>query len=251
MNMLMDLFYARLGTFALGFARVAPVFYLLPFLSDRTIANGIVRNTVVVIVVIGLWPSMTSSVTAGSAEMLWQALNEAVTGLVLGVTIALPFWVATSVGELIDNQRGATARDTIVPGAEGDASTFAPFMSMFYSAAFLQQGGMVSIMKALRESYAIVPVGAAYRMDLMHAVPLIDSLASAGLSLAAPVLIATFVTDALLGLYSRMCPQVNAFSLSLTIKTFVALVIFHLYFGGGWRHLLSMWDADTLRHWMR
>jgi type III secretion protein T len=39
------------------------------------------------------------------------------------------------------------------------------------------------------------------------------------------------ISEALLGLLSRYAPQMNAFSVSLTVKSLVALVVLMLYFG--------------------
>lgn len=227
MNVSMDAFYRHIGAIAIAYARIAPVFYLLPFLNDRTIVNGVVKNTIVFAVILGLWPSFAHP--QGGA-LFGVALTEAAAGLVLGVALSLPFWVATVVGELIDNQRGATISDSIDPATGVEASALAPFVSLFYAAAFLQQGGMLTIVGALESSYATVPTGALFDVDLLRVGALLTDLVAHGLALAAPVLIVMFLTDALLGLFSRFCPQVNAFSLSLTVKSIVAFAVFHLYF---------------------
>ncbi len=229
MDVLMQAFYRHAGAIAIAYARVAPVFYLLPFLNDRTIVNGIVKNTIVFAIILGLWPSFAHPPLQGGA-LAGVALTEAAAGVVLGVALSLPFWVATAVGELIDNQRGATISDSIDPATGVEASALAPFESLFYAAAFLQQGGMLTIVGALEASYATVPAGALFSVDLPRIGALLTDLVAHGLALAAPVLIVMFVTDALLGLFSRFCPQVNAFSLSLTVKSIVAFAVFHLYF---------------------
>ncbi len=88
------------------------------------------------------WRSASCGARAGGA------LTEAAAGGGRGGARALPFWVATAVGELIDNQRGATISDSIDPATGVEASALAPFVSLFYAAAFLQQGGMLTIVGA-------------------------------------------------------------------------------------------------------
>lgn len=51
-----------------------------------------------------------------------------------------------------------------------------------------------------------------------------------GVILAAPIIVTLFITEVALGLYSRFCPQLNAFSLSLAIKSIIAFIVFLLYF---------------------
>jgi len=230
MNVLIGLLYQHFGAFALAYARVAPVFYLLPFLADRTIVNGVLRNAIVFAVIVGLWPGLPRF-DPGSGGMLFVlALREAAAGLVLGVTLSLPFWVATAFGELVDNQRGATISDSIDPASGIEATAFVPFVSLFYAVVFLQQGGMLTIVEAVRASYEAVPTGARFHVDIWRFGTLLTDLVGKGFVLAAPVLIVMFLTDVMLGLFSRVCPQVNAFSLSLTVKSLVAFAVLHLYF---------------------
>jgi len=223
-------YYRQLVPLAIGYARVAPVFYLLPFLSDRTIANTLTKHIVIFMVVLGLWPVMVHPHPADWGTLLMVLVQEVLIGLVLGVTLALPFWVATSVGELIDNQRGATISGSLDPATGVDASIFSPFVSLMYAALFLQQGGMVVIVQAIADSYRHVATGAMLHVDLWRFGSLLTDSVGKGLVLAAPVSIVMFLTDVMLGLFSRFCPQVNAFSLSLSIKSVLAFVVLHVYF---------------------
>lgn len=226
----MQTVYREIGVLAIAYTRVAPVFYLLPFLNDRVIANAALKNTVIFVVIAGLWSSMGHPYADSGGGMLALTMQEVTAGLVLGVTLSLPFWVATAIGEFIDNQRGATISDSIDPATGVEASVLAPFVSLFYAAAFLQQGGLLTLVEAIRNSYAVIPAGALLHADPWRFGSLLTDLAGKGLALAAPVLIVMFLSDTILGLFSRFCPQVNAFSLSLTVKSVVAFMVFHLYF---------------------
>ncbi|KUY81456.1 MULTISPECIES: type III secretion system export apparatus subunit SctT [unclassified Burkholderia] len=223
-------YYRELGSLAIGYARVAPVFYLLPFLSDRTVSNAIVKNMAIFMVVLGLWPAMAHPHPGTWGELLALMMQEVMVGLVLGLTLALPFWVATALGELIDNQRGATISDSLDPATGIEASVFSPFVSLMYAAIFLQQGGMLVIVQAIADSYRQVAVGGVLHVDLLRFGTLLTDSVAKGLVLSAPVAIVMFLSDVLLGLFSRFCPQVNAFSLSLSIKSVLAFVILHFYF---------------------
>ncbi|VVE36858.1 EscT/YscT/HrcT family type III secretion system export apparatus protein [Pandoraea horticolens] len=221
-------FYRELGAVAIAYARVAPVFYLMPFLNDRVLANGVIRNCLIVVVIFGLGPRVPNA--TGSVSLLGLCMSEALVGITLGVTLALPFWVATAIGELIDNQRGATISDSIDPATGVEASVLGPFVSLFYAAAFLQQGGMLMIVQALYNSYRHMPVGMMPHADAWRFGVVLTDLVAKSISLAAPVLIVMFLSDILLGIFSRFCPQANPFSLSLSVKSIVAFLVFHLYF---------------------
>ncbi|KVM73945.1 type III secretion system protein [Burkholderia ubonensis] len=240
-------FYREMAVFAIAYARVAPVFYFLPFLNDRVIVNAVLKNTIIFVVVIGLWPDMQHLQIEGWPQLLGVVTTEAAVGAVLGVSLALPFWIATAIGEMIDNQRGATISDSIDPATGVEASVLAPFVSLFIAAVFLQQGGMLTLMQALGDSYASIPIGSALHAQIWRFGTLLTDLVGKGIVLAAPVLVVMFLSDMLLGLLSRVCPQLNAFSLSLSVKSIVAFVIFHFYF---WQALpgalISIFDSHPL-----
>lgn len=227
MDSLVQAFYHCVGPVVIAYARIAPVFYLLPFLNDRAIVSEMLKNTLIFAVIFGLWQSIAHSNVQG--VLLEVAMTEGVVGLILGVLLSLPFWVATAVGELIDNQRGATVAESIDPATGIAASAFTPFLSLFYAAIFLQQHGMLAIVDALESSYALIPTGGLLKVDLLRVGALLNEVIAHGIALAAPVLIVMFLTDALLALLSRFCAQLNAFALSLTVKSIVAFSVFQLY----------------------
>ncbi|ONC26344.1 EscT/YscT/HrcT family type III secretion system export apparatus protein [Burkholderia pseudomallei] len=242
-----------MGAVAIAYARIAPVFYLLPFLNDRVVVGATLKNTIIFVLIVGLWPAMPHvPADGGLAVMLWLAVKEASVGLALGVTLVLPFWVASAIAELIDNQRGATISDSIDPATGVDASVLEPFVSLFYAAVFLQQGGMGEIVKALADSYRYVPVGALLQGNVWRIGVMLTDVLGKGISLAAPVLVMMFLSDVLLGLVSRFCPQVNAFSLSLSFKSIVAFGVFYLYFAHGLPGPLhELFDAHPLSTLLR
>lgn len=248
---LLQAFYEHIGAFAVAYARIAPVFYFMPFLNDRVLVGATLKNTIIFLVILALWPTMPD-MPAGAGVAAWTglALKELTVGLLLGMSLALPFWVASTIGELIDNQRGATISDSINPATGIEASVLEPFMSLFYAMVFLQTGGMLKLVQALADSYRVVGVGATVRGSLWQVGGLLTDVVGKGIALAAPVLIVMFLSDALLGLISRFCPQVNAFSLSLSVKSLLAFGVFYLYFAlalpGALTSLLSAHSLASL-----
>ncbi|HGN3019295.1 TPA: flagellar biosynthetic protein FliR, partial [Pseudomonas aeruginosa] len=81
------------------------------------------------------------------------------------------------------------------------------------------------------QSYQLLPFAAGFSQ--FNSLPLgewMNQMVVKAIILAAPILITLFISEAALGLYSRFCPQLNAFSLSLTIKSIIAFAVFLLYF---------------------
>ncbi|MCS3431540.1 type III secretion system export apparatus subunit SctT [Klebsiella sp. BIGb0407] len=215
--------------FVMAYARLAVIFYMLPVLGERVLSGLVVKNILISLTIIGLWPCFQEVI---SPEQGWFILlvQEFVVGLVLSLTLCVPFWIAISVGELLDNQRGATMSDSIDPVNGGQSSVLSGFMNFAFGALFFVSNGVQFLLESMIESYKIFPRGSDLlnfhwqELGLFLMVTVKNSLV-----IASPVLIVMMLSELLLGIFARYCPQLNPFSLSLTVKSFIAFIVFLLY----------------------
>ncbi|EKC7685910.1 type III secretion system export apparatus subunit SctT [Salmonella enterica] len=215
--------------FFLVYARVAVVFFLLPVLGSRVLSNILIKNTLIIFIVIGLWPVFDFSLVS-SQNKIYLLFNEALIGIILALIMCMPFWIVSSIGELIDNQRGATISDSIDPVHGIQSSVFSAFLSFFYGALFFSMGGGTLIVTVLSNSYTLLPVGATLTKFHWESAGLIlENLIKESIILASPVMMVMMLSEILLGILSKYCPQLNPFSLSLTIKSILAFSVFLLY----------------------
>lgn len=213
----------------LAYARLAIVIYMLPVLGERVLANLVMKNTLVILVIIGLWPVLQPAVDPDQGWLL-IFVKECLIGLLLAVTLCLPFWIVVALGELIDNQRGATISDSIDPVHGGQSSVFSGFLSFAFGVIFFANGGMRLLMAAMVNSYQVFPGGSPMaQVNWSEAGNLLMALAQGSIMLAAPVMIVLMLSEVMLGVFARYCPQLNPFSLSLTIKSSIAFAVFLLY----------------------
>ncbi|PRP70981.1 EscT/YscT/HrcT family type III secretion system export apparatus protein [Chromobacterium amazonense] len=216
---------------ALGFARVAPVFFVLPFLNSNVL-NGIVRIAVITMVAQGLWPYPFEALPPFQIlPYLLLIAREVGIGVLLACLLAWPFWVFHALGSIIDNQRGATLSSTIDPANGIDTSEMANLFNLFAAVVYLQGGGITQILETFQQSYQLCDPLGSCAPALPPLLALINRTISQALVLASPVVAALLMSEALLGLLSRFAPQMNAFSVSLTVKSAVALLMLLLYFG--------------------
>ncbi|MCX8958709.1 type III secretion system export apparatus subunit SctT [Erwinia psidii] len=236
-------------TFVMAYARLALVFYLLPALGERILSNLIIKNVVISLVIIGLWPCLGQEVRP---EQGWLTLlvKECVIGLILAMTLCVPFWIAAVLGEIIDNQRGATISDSIDPVNGSQSSVLSGFLSFAFSAIFFASNGMHLLMEVLAQSYQVFPRGNELTGFVwLEAGRLLAVLMQVSILLAAPVLIVLMVSEVMLGVFARYCPQLNPFSLSLAIKSFIAFSVFLFYgFNALSEKPLKIFYVVTLQH---
>lgn len=216
-------------TFVIVYARLAIVFYMLPVLGERVLSNLIIKNTIITLTIIGLWPCFE---TILNPEQGWLIIliKECIIGLILAFTLCMPFWIVIGLGEILDNQRGATISDSIDPVNGVQSSILSGFLNFGFGAIFFASGGMRLLMDVMVQSYQMLPRGSS--LDGVHweqAGQMLVVLMQNSILLAAPVMLVMMVAEMLLGVFARYCPQLNPFSLSLTIKSFIAFAIFLFY----------------------
>ncbi|KVT72957.1 type III secretion system export apparatus subunit SctT [Burkholderia ubonensis] len=215
---------------SLGFARVAPVFFILPFLNSNVL-NGVVRTSVTMVVALGLWPHPVDALPAyQTLPLLLMIAREAGVGVLLACLLAWPFWVFHALGSVIDNQRGATLSSSIDPANGVDTSELANLFNLFAAAVYLQGGGMTLMLDVMSRSYQVCDPLGTCAPALPPLLGLINQIIAHALVLASPVVAALLLSEVVLGLLSRFAQQMNAFSVSLTVKSAIALLIMLIYF---------------------
>lgn len=222
--------HAWVYTASLGLARVSPAFFMLPFLNNNVL-TGVVRNSVIVIVAVSVWPyEVSSTELPNTLPALAMIAQEVIIGLVLGFLIAWPFWVMHALGNIIDNQRGATLSSTIDPANGVDTSEMANFLNLFTAVIYLQNGGLQMMVETFYESYQLCNPMVSCLPSLPPLLSFINTITAQSFVLVSPVLAVLLLSEVVLGLLSRFAPQMNAFAISLTIKSGLAILIMLFYF---------------------
>ncbi len=221
-----------LSSLPLIFFRVLPIFLFIPVFSPTSIPNTYVRGAFILIICL----PMTDFIQVHNdfeRSFFEIFVYELVIGMFLAIPAALPFWIANTIGEIIDNQRGATLSNTIDPSVGVESSPLSSFFLFFTNMLFLLSPGVLILIQAISNSYTVFPFAVPYNlieMDFNRLYEILDISLLAGTVFVLPVLIVMFLTEVFLGILSRFSPQMNSFSLSLTIKSFVGIATLFLYF---------------------
>lgn len=226
------IFFDFFQSIALIFCRVLPVFLFVPIFSSATISNSYVRSAFIFVFCFPMLEVLHIDENI-KRNMLEIIFYEFLVGLFIAIPAALPFWIANIIGEIIDNQRGATISNTIDPSIGVESSPLSSFFLFITNVLFLISPGVLILIKSISNTYIVFPFSTKYdffslEFDVIFS--LIDKSFMAGILFVLPILATMFLTEVFLGVLSRFSPQMNTFSLSLTIKSFIGIGTLFLYF---------------------
>ncbi|HBA9710338.1 TPA: SpaR/YscT/HrcT type III secretion system export apparatus protein [Escherichia coli] len=207
------------------FVRLAPLFFFLPFFNNGVI-TGAIRFPLIFLVAGGFLTSGNINVDGFNIdEIYFYLLKEVIIGLLLSFTLSLPFFIFHAIGSIIDNQRGATLSSSIDPANGVDTSELAKYLNLFSAAIFIYCGGMHFVLDSVRLSYEMCPLFSQCIFSVSNTLDFLTLLVTQAVILASPIMIVLLLSEVLLGVLSRFAPQMNAFSVSLTIKSMLAMFI--------------------------
>lgn len=221
---------------ALSSTRIAVAFLLLPVFAPETFP-ATVRNAIFLafgVVTLALQPTAP---VASWNTLHWIGLfaKEAVLGAGFGFFMGALLWAFETAGQIVDTKVGATIAQIVDPLSGHQTSLSGALLGRLASFVFMAGGGFMLFVGVLLESFAVWPVAQA-GLGLAPAgvrgfEAAFAEFALLSLLLAAPVLLVLYVVDFALGLVNRFAPQVNLISISMSLKSVAAMLVWMLLFG--------------------
>lgn len=155
-------------------------------------------------------------------------LKEAMVGLLIGFAVTLCEQIAAFAGTVVDMQVGLSMVSLMDPATNQQVTITGSIYSQYLTIALLVTGMYQYILRALVDSFTLVPInGAVINSDKLLVVLLnfMKDYIIIGFRICLPVFIITFITNVVLGVLAKVSPQMNMFSVGIQIKIIVGLVI--------------------------
>jgi len=246
-------FHRFIVAWALASVRIAAAFLICPALSDSMVM-GTARRVAVLSFSLLVTPLVLSALPPGEvpvATLVPYALKETLVGVLVGFFGSLPFWIAENVGNLIDNQRGATMGEVYSPLSGTQVSTTGIFFSQIVATLFFVSGAILVFLGALYHSYAVWPVVSALPDFAADAAPrllgALDGMLKTTVVISAPVVILMLLATVGLGFVNRTAPQLNVFFLSMPVKSALGVAMLVIYLPYVLDMLMYAKEADVIR----
>lgn len=227
----MDGFLQGFSIFLLMFCRITSFFVAAPLFNIRHVpAPFKIGLGFFVSLIVFLAEGFNHRVPMDGLYLV-HIIHEVLAGLLLGYIFYLFFMVTQTAGAFIDLQMGFGMANIIDPMTGVSAPLTGNFKYFLLLGVFLAINGHYYMLSALMDSYEWLPL-AGELYAAIHAGGLAEQLVRMfvvsfmlGFQLAAPVLVAMFLTDVGLGFLAKTAPQFNVFVIGLPLKILVGLFV--------------------------
>ncbi|CAB3772205.1 type III secretion system export apparatus subunit SctT [Paraburkholderia humisilvae] len=210
--------------------RVLVVLQVLPATTAPMIP-GMVRSGIVCLltafIACGQDPAPLEALN--TPQMLMLVCKEAFIGLVIGYVASSFFWIAQSVGTLIDDLAGFNNVQMQNPQAGLQNTPVGTLLLQLTVTLFYASGGLIVLLGVLFQSYRWWPL-LAFVPDLHTAAADLliregDDILAAATKMCAPVMLALVLVDVGLGIVSRAASKLEPTSLAQPLKGALALLV--------------------------
>lgn len=160
--------------------------------------------------------------------LLSAVVRELIAGALMGVAASIVFAVVQFAGEMMGMQMGLAAANIVDPTTRQSTGLIAQLLNIMAVLIFLAIDGHLFMLRALFESFHLVPLGGAIP-DLGGMAELFfhlgTDLFTIGLSLCLPILCVVLFVNVGLAMAMRAVPQINIFAVGFVLTIGIGFMV--------------------------
>ena len=224
--------YADIEYFLLILARVASFVVVAPFFSmsntPRNVRIGLSFFVSVLLYQALPHQEMIYGTLVGYTVII---LKEVITGLLIGFAANLCSTVVTFAGQIADMEMGLSMASLMDPATKQNSSITGIYYNYMILLMLMISGMDKYLLKALAETYILIPVnGAVFRRDALFSslVGFLSDYIVIGFRICLPIFAVMIILNAVLGVLAKVSPQLNMFAVGIQMKVLVGLSILFL-----------------------
>ncbi len=200
--------------------RITALFLSAPLFSSREfpVPVKIGLGLMVSLVVFPLVPAVALPTDLGGYTAF--AAAELGVGLTLGFAATMVFSAFQLAGQHVAQQMGMAMAEMVDPFTEAEIPVVGQFQFFLAMAVYVSCGFHRTLLATTASSFEVLPLGAFRPTPALieHMVGSFGDMLLLSFQIAAPVLVALFLSTVALGFVARAVPQINVFLLSFPIQ---------------------------------
>ena len=212
-------------------ARVSSFFFATPIFSTRSIPRVVKLAISLSVTIIVSMTIPTEQVEPYSLiDFGLMAFREALIGVVLGYSVNIVFLGIQSAGEFVDVFAGLQMSSSYDPITGTNGTFYSNIYNWIATLLFFNMSGHHYLITGIINSFLFIPVGENVLLELNVSViaSLLVKTFYISVQLGFPMAVILFLIDVILGMISRVVPQINVFILGMPIKLAVSAMMFVL-----------------------
>jgi len=215
-------------TLVLVTARVVGLMLIAPLWSNQSVPAK-VRGAIVVLLSLMLLPAVPADEVPGDVMLLPLPIAvEILVGLAIGLCGAVIQWGVALGAEVASLQMGLNLGPSMSPMADSAPSGLGELTTMLALALYVTLGGHLMLLQGVAQSFHVIRPGGAvdFAGGSQALIALVGTVFSAGVRVAAPLIVALLLANAALGVINKAVPQLNAMTIAFPVTIGVGLVVF-------------------------
>lgn len=241
---------ANLEFFLLIVVRISVFVFVAPFFSQKGIPNQVKLGFSVFmgILLYNVIPDKSVPVYSTVWGYAILVMREALTGLVVGFSAVICTSVVSFAGRIIDMETGLSMANLIDPTTNTSESISGVLFQYVVTLMLLISGMYEYIIRALAQTFELIPVGGAvFNGDrLLEAIlDFLQEYMSIGFRICLPVFAVMLLLNAVLGIMTKVAPQVNMFAVGIQMKVLIGLIT--LFLTAGMLPMVSTMVFDSVK----
>lgn len=209
------------------FLRVLGVFASAPILSSRSVPTR-TKVALAFLVALCLQPALNGQAmpSINGAAALGAVLQQVFIGVSIGLAVRIIFAAVEMAGEIIGLQMGLNFAGFFDPSTNAQTSTVGRFFGNLSMLLFLVLNGHLLLLHAVASSFQTFPVGD-HPMAIVTAMRLHELgglIFQYGLWIALPMIGMLLFVNVVMGIVSRIAPQMNVFAIGFPLTLSVGLL---------------------------
>lgn len=213
------------------FTRVGVLFFFLPFFGGKGMPAmwkvGISLLTALILTPVVPPPPVFPQT---NLQVIMGIASEALMGFILAFGVKMLFAAVELAGEFIGFEMGFNMASAMDPQTGGQSTVISRFLYLLTVLIFFSINGHYMFIQALAASFYKVPPGGFFlKASLVEALIQVSSdMFLIALQMAAPIMVALFLSNLCLGIVARTVPQVNVLMVGFPLNICLGMIVFAL-----------------------
>ncbi len=235
----------QVAAFMLVLARISPLFLLAPLFSSRSLPAR-AKSVMAVGLTVGMLPvalrgdGLDGALPDDVLGLGGFVFKELLVGAAFAFALAALFAAVQAAGALLDTLIGFSFGALVDPVTGNSGGVLTQLYALVGVTVFIAIGGDAWVVQGIARTYDVVPLTSAPSVPSLVGgmTAAFAGVLGAAVQVSAPVMLAIIVTDAGIGVVSRVMPSMNIFAVGFPVKVTVGLLLIgmSLPFTAGWMH---------------